>query len=143
MGKCRRFFESGFESVGQGLGQSGLGLLCGFVPMAVVFFAGGMGGGDVKLAAAVGAIMASWEGALGTLVYAFAVALVMALGLMIRHRIFVRTLMRVFSAMLSFRAKVAPVMPRDSPPVPFAVALCIGGIISGMEFILHIPMPWG
>lgn len=40
-----------------GLRSSGMGLLIGFLPMFLMFLAGGMGGGDVKLMAAIGAIM--------------------------------------------------------------------------------------
>ncbi len=40
-----------------GLRSSGLGLLVGFFPLLLIFMAGGMGGGDVKLMAAIGAIM--------------------------------------------------------------------------------------
>lgn len=42
---------------GIGLGSAALGLLVGFLPLFVVYLAGGLGGGDVKLMAAVGAFL--------------------------------------------------------------------------------------
>ena len=42
---------------GIGLGSAALGLLVGFGPLFVVYLAGGLGGGDVKLMAAVGAFL--------------------------------------------------------------------------------------
>ena len=35
----------GFDSLGGGLSAAAIGMLAGFLPMAFVFFAGGMGGG--------------------------------------------------------------------------------------------------
>ncbi|MBL4701945.1 MAG: prepilin peptidase [Phycisphaeraceae bacterium] len=136
------YCQLGFETFGQGMGSSGLGLLAGFLPMAIMFFVGGMGGGDVKLCAGFGAICANWECALGCLVYSFALAFVMAIIIMCRHRIMGRTLMRILSTVMTLSAKVKPNMPTDSPRVPFGVAVAGGGLIAGIEFLLHVPMPW-
>ena len=132
----------GFESLGDGLSSSALGLLAGFMPMAIVFFAGGMGGGDVKLCAAFGAICASWECALGCLVFSFLIGAVMGVIIMCRHKIIGRTLMRILSTVLTLSAKVKPDMPTDSPRVPFGVAVAGGGMIAAIEFLLHVHMPW-
>ena len=42
---------------GIGIGQAALGLAVGFLPLFFVYLAGGLGGGDVKLMAAVGAFL--------------------------------------------------------------------------------------
>lgn len=42
---------------GMGLGPAALGFLVGFVPLFLAYAAGGLGGGDVKLAGAVGAFL--------------------------------------------------------------------------------------
>ncbi len=132
----------GFESTGGGLSASAIGMLAGFLPMAIVFFSGGMGGGDVKLCAAYGALCASWECTLGCLVYSFVIAALMGVIIMCRHKIIGRTLMRILSTMMTLSAKVKPDMPTDSPRVPFGVAVCGGGLIAGVEFLLHVKMPW-
>lgn len=132
----------GFDSIGDGLSSSGVGLLAGFMPMAIVFFAGGMGGGDVKLCAAFGAICANWECALGCLVFSFLIGAVMGVIIMCRHKIIGRTLMRILSAVMTLSAKVKPDMPTDSPRVPFGIAVASGGIIAAAEFLLHVQMPW-
>lgn len=64
-----------------------VGCAAGYVPYAVIFAAGGLGGGDVKLMAAVGAISASWKPVLATSVYAFVTMFVMALAVMLYRRI--------------------------------------------------------
>lgn len=132
----------GYESLGEGLKSSCIGLLAGFLPMAIVFFAGGMGGGDVKLCAAYGAICASWECTLGCLVYSIVIAMFMGLFIMCRKRIIWRTLIRIFSTVLSLSAKIKPPMPTDSPRVPFGVAVAGGGLLAAVEFLLHVKMPW-
>lgn len=132
----------GFESLGDGLANSGVGLLCGFFPMAIIFFAGGMGGGDVKLCAAFGAISANWQCTLECLVFSFLVAMVMGLFIMCRKRIIFQTIGRIFSTVLTLSAKVKPPMPIDSPRVPFGVAVAVGGTVAAVEFLLHVKMPW-
>ncbi len=132
----------GFDSLGSGLSESALGMLAGFLPMAIVFFAGGMGGGDVKLCAAFGAVSANWACTLECLVFSFLFAMIMGLYIMIKKRIIGRTLMSILSTVMTLSAKVKPNMPTDSPRVPFGVAVAGGGLIAGVEFLLHVKMPW-
>jgi prepilin peptidase CpaA len=132
----------GYESAGDGLANSGVALLAGFFPMAIIFFSGGMGGGDVKLCAAYGAICASWECTLGCLVYSIVIAMFMGLYIMCRKRIIGRTLMRILSTVMTLSVKVKPNMPTDSPRVPFGVAVAGGGMLAAVEFLLHVKMPW-
>ena len=126
---------------GEILGAFGA-LLVGLVPMALVFFAGGLGGGDVKLVAAVGAISGSWQCVVGAVFYGFVVAAVMAVVIMIRHRIVKRTLRRLLGAALTAYARAKPEIPADSPKVPFAAALCVGGLLAGTEHLLGLSLPW-
>lgn len=119
-----------------------LGCAAGYIPFAVIFAAGGLGGGDVKLMAAVGAVSASWQVVLATTVYALIVMFAMAIVTMIRRRIVGRTLRRLFTAALVAAARVKPDMPADSPRLPFAAAVCVGGLLAGVEYLLHVPLPW-
>ena len=125
-----------------GLGASALALFAGLAPMALVFYAGGIGGGDVKLVGAVGAITASWPCVLGAVFYGFVIAAVMALVLMIRHGIVKRTFMRLLGAAWTAAARIKPVLPTDSPKVPFAMGMCVGGMLAGAEVLLGLQLPW-
>lgn len=132
----------GMSGVGEGLGHALLGCAAGYVPMAIIFAAGGLGGGDVKLMAAAGALGASWQFVLATAIYAFVVMFLLALGIMIRQGIFVRTLRRIGNAALVAVARVKPDLPSDTPQVPFAVAVCVGGCLAGVEYLLKVRLPW-
>ena len=115
--------------------------LLGLVPMALLFFAGGLGGGDVKLAGAIGAIGGSWQCVLAAVFYGFVIAAVMAIVLMLRHRIVKRTMQRLLGAALSAYGRSKATIPSDSPTVPFAVALALGGLVAGAEHLLTLPLP--
>jgi prepilin peptidase CpaA len=119
-----------------------LACAAGYVPFAIIFAAGGLGGGDVKLMAAVGAVSASWKLVIATAVYAFLVMFVMAIFVMIRRRIVGRTLKRIATAALMAVSRVSPDMPTDSPRIPFAVACCVGGAVAGIEHLLQVQLPW-
>lgn len=70
-------YHGGALGFGLGVGEALLGVLvCGAVP-ALVFFRGGMGGGDVKLFAALGALCSPRDGLLAE-TYGFVVALLLA-----------------------------------------------------------------
>src|SRR6185369_166768 len=74
------FAASGWPGAGDGFLHSFWSLLAGFVPSAAVFFLlGGLGGGDVYLLGAIGAISARWEVVLGVAVYGLIIGAVMAL----------------------------------------------------------------
>lgn len=133
----------GWSAMGQELTGAGLGLLAGFVPMAVIFFSGAMGGADVKTMAAVGAISASWPVAFETFINAFVVAAVMGLFMMFRHRVVWRTMQRIFGALLLAMARSKPEFKQDSPQVPFLVAVAIGGVLAAGRHLLGWPIPWG
>jgi len=97
------------------LGGGALLALCaGLLPMLVVFALGGLGGGDVKLAAAIGAIAGEPGLALTILFYGVLVAMLLVVVLMVR------------------RGLVRHPMPEDSPRIPLAVAMWGGLLLTGL-----------
>ncbi len=113
------------------------------IPFAFFFRMGGLGGGDVKLMAAVGAIGGSWQLVLSTTVYALLAAVAFGIVLMIKKRIVKQVLIRLGIALLSVLARKLqlPDAP-DSPKVPFAVCIAIGGMLAGAEQLLGLHTPW-
>jgi len=107
-----------------------IGLTVGFLPLFLAWKAGGIGGGDAKLMAAVGALT-GWKFALATLFYGFAVAGVMALLVMLRRRIVKRTVGRVWRFVVLTLMRAGPEDPAgaDSPKIAFGLALCIGAAL--------------
>jgi prepilin peptidase CpaA len=114
-----------------GLDGALAGLAVGFGPMLLVWRAGGIGGGDAKLMAAVGAL-AGWRYALAALFCGLVVAAAMAIGIMVSRRITRRTLRRIWqSLVLLFMAnQKADPATAESPTVPFGLALCIGAALT-------------
>ncbi len=127
----------------RGAVASALAMAAGLVPLALIFAMGGLGGGDVKLMGAVGALSADWRVVLGCAVYAFLIAALWAVVLMLRNRIVKQTFARIFGAMLFLLARAKPDLTTQSPRIPFAAALCVGGILAGLERLLKISLPWG
>jgi len=124
-----------------GLGGSLGGLAVGFLPLYLAWRAGGVGGGDAKMMAAVGALT-NWEFTLAAMFYGFLVAGVMAVLVMLVKRITWRTLGRIwrflYLAMLS--AKPADPATPDSPKIPFGLALCIGSALQLVDLLLGGPV---
>lgn len=125
-----------------GLMSGLIGCAAGLIPFYVLFAAGGLGGGDAKLMAAVGAISASWRCVLATAVYAFVIGFILAVVIMIHSGLVRRTLSRLLGAALMSSARVQPDLPDDSPRVPFALAIALGGLVAGAEVLLDVPTPW-
>lgn len=117
---------TGTETDG-GLAGSLAGLAVGFLPLLVAWAAGGIGGGDAKIMAAIGALM-GWQFALTTLFYGLIAAAIMAFAIMIRRRIMIRTLKRVGRFLYLAFTPARPVGPatEESPKVAFGLALCFG-----------------
>lgn len=132
----------GVPGMMEGLGNSGFALLAGFVPLAIIFFAGGLGGGDVKLVTAVGAISARWECVLGTVFYGLLLAMAFAVYTMIRRGLVRQTFGRIASVLMTASARVTPVLPKDSVRVPVCAGFCVGGLIAGAEHLLGLRLPW-
>lgn len=121
---------------------SWIGMFCGLIPYALLVLTAGLGGGDMKLMAAVGAWSASWEVVLSTTVYALIVAVVMAIVIMVRKGVVKQTLGRVIGAALLASARIKPALPRDSPTVAFAAAVAVGVVVAGAEQMLGWDSPW-
>ncbi len=126
------------EGPGIGLYASAAGLAAGFLPMLVVWLAGGIGGGDAKLMAAVGALT-GWRFALSALFYGLVVAVVLALIVMVRKRIVRRTLRRLFGFLVLLLTPSKPADPaaEGSEKIPFALALCIGAGAALAEVVMR------
>ena len=122
------------------LGSLG-GFAAGFAPMLLAYLAGGIGGGDAKLMGAVGAL-AGWRFAIAAMFYGFAVAAVMAVFVMLKHRVARRTIARVarFALLLATPSRPADPATPDSPKVAFGLALCIGAALALVEAMLQGPM---
>lgn len=133
---------AGLVGAEQGFVASLIGLLAGLVPFTAIYLSGGLGGGDVKLMAAVGAISASWACVLSTTVYALLAAVAMALFVMVRHGLVRRTMSRLFGAALQAAGRVKPEFPADSPRIAFSTAIALGGILAGGEQLLGWQTPW-
>ncbi len=85
----------GFE----GLKYSGLGFFVGLGIFLIPFILGGMGGGDVKMMAAIGALM-GWRFALYTAIYAGLIGGLMVIIYLIYKKQFVITLKRAIGILL-------------------------------------------
>lgn len=132
---------AGLDAFRLGLAGSAAGLAAGFLPLMLVWLAGGIGGGDAKLMGVVGALT-GWRFALAAMLYGFLVAAAMAILVMLVKRVTRRTLRRIWvSVVLAFGAgqRVDPARP-DSPKIPFGLALCIGSGLALAEAIIQGPM---
>ena len=100
-----------------------------------------MGGGDAKLMGAIGAL-GGWQFALASLFYGLIVAGLMALIVMLRHRVLRRTLGRVwrFLVLVTMRAKPCDPSGSDSPTIAVGVALAIGAAIGAVDVLFGGPV---
>lgn len=124
-----------------GLAGSAAGLATGFLPMLAAYMAGGLGGGDAKLMAAVGALT-GWQFTLSALFYGLLVNAVLAIGLILHKRIARRTLGRVWRFIVLafiFRKPAADPAAADSPRVPMGLAFCIGSGLALAEACITRP----
>jgi prepilin peptidase CpaA len=114
----------------QGTKASGLGLLVGFGALLVLFVLGWMGGGDVKLMAAVGALK-GFPFIVGALFYSLLVAVVIGVALLIWNRRVLRTVKNMFFVMGSRVTKLIPKQNIDkeqTQKLPFGLAIVLGTI---------------
>ena len=119
-----------------------LAMLAGLIPFALLVLTAGLGGGDMKLMAAVGACSTMWQVVLATTVYALIVAVVMAVVVMVRRGVVKQTLSRIVGAALLSRSGVKAELPSDGPKVPFAAAVAVGFAVAGAEQMLGVVTPW-
>jgi len=133
----------GFDAAAQGFFFSAAAMAAGVLPFALIFFLGGLGGGDVKVMGVVGAICGRWELVFHTTVYSLALASVIALVIMVRKGIIARTLKRILAAALSAVSGVKTDLSTDTERIPFAIAVLGGGAVAGAEYMLRIvKFPW-
>jgi prepilin peptidase CpaA len=121
-----------------GFSDAAAGLAVGFLPLAAVWLAGGMGGGDAKLMGAIGALMGP-RFALAGIFYGFAVAAIMAIFVIIKRRELRKTLARIgrfFYLSLLPGKKIDPATP-DSAKIPIGMALAVGAGIELVEILLQ------
>mgnify|MGYP006434956027 CR=1 FL=1 len=133
---------AGLAGAWSGLQAAGLAMVLGLLAMGIIAAAGGIGWGDVKLLGGVGALSASWQVVLSTMVYALIVGALLAVVVMVRRGLVRRTFSRLFGAAMLASARVRSELPADSPRVPFALALCLGGLLAAAEVLLDLPTPW-
>ncbi|HDZ22126.1 hypothetical protein LCGC14_0302310 [marine sediment metagenome] len=131
------FAGDGYEGV---LGPAGAlgGLAVGFLPLFVAWRAGGIGGGDAKLMAAVGALTGV-NFAVTALAYGLVVAALMAVGVMIQRRVVRQTFGRIgrFLYIGMLRGKPADPATAESPKIAFGLALCIGSAGAMVELFVR------
>ncbi|MEM6551350.1 MAG: A24 family peptidase [Planctomycetota bacterium] len=120
------------------LADCGIALLAAAVPYTIVVLMGALGGGDLKLMVALGALSASWQLVLATSVYALLFSALFALALIIRHGLLKQTLLRLLTGQFGKR----DAQSERYPTVPFAVAIAAAATLAGAEFLLGWQSPW-
>lgn len=103
------------------------GAVCGFVPY-VLWRTGGLGGGDIKLLAALGVLCGPKWGAYAE-TYAFAAGVVYAVGILAAHGGLARTMGNVRTMVangLRSKGRRLPLPHRQMTPVKFAPAILVG-----------------
>jgi prepilin peptidase CpaA len=116
------------------------GLAVGFGPLLLAWMAGGIGGGDAKIMAAVGAL-AGWRFAMASMFCGFAVAIVMGLFILFRRQLMKETLTRMGRFVVLWLFKSQPGSPHgeNSPTIPFGTALCIGSALMVILVAIYGP----
>jgi len=133
---------AGLTGGDRGITDALIGFASGLIPFAIIMMLGGLGGGDVKLMAAVGALSASWECVLSTAFYGMLMAMVLAVVIMIHAGVVKQTFSRILGALLSSAARVRPNLADTEHKVPFGAAVAVGGLIAGAEQLLGLVTPW-
>ncbi|MFP5338897.1 MAG: prepilin peptidase, partial [Gammaproteobacteria bacterium] len=116
-----------------GLGQGMLGALIGFGLFLMLYAAGGMAAGDVKLMAMVGAFLTPQQ-ALAVAAASLMVGGLCGLALMIWHGQLRQTLGR-YALMLRSQSYLAPAAGEVAGrPFPYAIAILLGTLASSLWF---------
>ncbi|HTW91246.1 MAG TPA: A24 family peptidase [bacterium] len=130
-----------------GTKASGLGFLFGFASLLVLFVLGWMGGGDVKLMAAVGALK-GYPFVVSALFYSLIVALVIGIVLLIWNRKAWRTFKSLFFVVGSRVSRLVPkqdINRQETQKIPFGLAIVVGTVFamiggyawSPLSFVAH------
>jgi len=119
----------GYLPGGISLRSSVLGLLMGFGFMFVFYMFGGIGGGDVKLMGAVGALVG--HGLIGpTLIYTAIVGGFMAVMVLIWQKSFWSGLKRGMRMLIRGRPQEAAQEERKPTTIPYGIAIAAGCLLA-------------
>ncbi|MCW3148909.1 A24 family peptidase [Stutzerimonas stutzeri] len=129
LGLTGQLFMGGLGGLGQGM----LGALIGFGLFLLLYAAGGMAAGDVKLMAMVGAFLTPQQALAATAASLMAGGLC-GLALVLWHGQFRQTLSR-YGVMLRSHSYLAPGAGEVAgQPFPYAIAILLGTAASGLWF---------
>jgi len=108
-----------------------IGALAGGGLLFLVYIAGGIGAGDVKLMAAVGALSGRWQLAISALVYSALVGAAIALGILVWRGELRKGLKASVRTIFRFRRRET-----TDPPltIPYGVAIGIGTVWAWVEW---------
>jgi prepilin peptidase CpaA len=115
-----------------GVKMSGIGFLVGFGALLIMFALGWMGGGDIKLMAAVGALKGS-PFVLWALFFSLIVGAVIGIAALIWNRKTLRTFKNIFQFLGSRLLPFLPIpkndlRPEETQKIPFGLAIVLGTI---------------
>ena len=113
-----------------GMKASGLGFLVGFGALLVLFVLSWMGGGDVKLMAAVGALK-GYPFVVSALFYSLIVGVVLGVAMLIWNRKTLRTFKNLFFVVGSRLSRLVPkqdIDRKETQKLPFGLAIVLGTI---------------
>ena len=133
----------GFNSISYGLPglrDSLIGLLTGGLFLILGFAWGGIGGGDIKLLAAVGSLkgysFVLWGGTYGIILCGL-----MAIITMARQKVLIQSIKHIFYTLFSLlipKLKFVPLEKKDSVPLPFGFFIAVGMTLHWVELTLKI-----
>ncbi len=123
-----------------------IGMLVAFIIFLIVFVIGGLGGGDVKLMTAIGAIK-GYPFVMYAIFYSALVGGLMSIGVMIWKGKFLRGMRNIFRVLFSYIfAMILPGLkplslnPEESEKIPFGFAICLGTLWAVLEFMFNVSL---
>lgn len=128
----------------QAFQSSVIGMLVAFILFLIVFMIGGLGGGDVKLMTAIGAIK-GYPFVMYAAFYSALVGGLMSIAIMIWKGRFLKGMRNIFRVIFSYifsfifpGVKPLSLSPEESEKIPFGFAICLGTLWAVLEFMLNI-----
>jgi prepilin peptidase CpaA len=118
-----------------GARSSGVGFLIGFGVFFLIYLWGGIGGGDVKLVGAVGAI-AGYPFIVPAIFYSILIGGAMALIELVWQKRLIRSLKNIFITVFTFfipKTTAIPLDPAESLKVPYGLAIAAGTLWAWVE----------
>jgi Flp pilus assembly protein protease CpaA len=134
--------QDGWTGAWQGALDALIALLVGLIPFVIFAASYMIGPGDAKLVGAVGALCGDWSCLITAIFYTCVAALLIAIVTMVVKRITWKVLKRTFALLLSKAAGVDPPDAKDGPKLPFGLALMVGALLAGSEYLLGVQWPW-